>query len=111
MLQKTQTQRRCKILIELCHRHNDVYGMKCTGCGANYIGMTTRMLHTRVREHLTRPASAVKQHGIECRSPWEVNVLSTAGSTLDLQLKEALLIEQRRPRLNNRNEMPSLKII
>ena len=37
----------------ICQRSSVVYEATCTICGKTYIGMTTRKLHERAREHTT----------------------------------------------------------
>jgi hypothetical protein len=116
ILQKNTPERKCKIPNcptpkHICFRHNVVYKMECVGCKATYIGMTTRSLHLRVREHLTRRSSSVKQHETVCGSQWDVKVIASARSITELQIKEALLINEQKPCLNNRNEAASLPIV
>lgn len=117
-LQKNvRQQRECKIPNcttprHLCHRRNVVYKVECLSCKAQYIGMTTRWLHIRIREHMTRESSPVKQHAVRCNSQWAVTVMATAGgSVANLQMTEALLIRQHNPSLNNRFEIASLKLL
>ena len=116
ILQKTIPHRKCSMPScttpkHLCHRSNVVYQLTCRGCNAKYIGMTRRHLHIRIREHLTIRTSPVYNHRTKCQSQWDICVLSTARDVVDLQLKEAMLIQSQQPALNNRDEIAHFRLL
>ncbi len=73
--------------------------------------MTRRHLHTRIREHLAVRTSAIYRHRDKCQPQWDVCVLATARDVVDLQMREAVLIQTYRPSLNNREEIASFRIL
>lgn len=81
-----------------------VYKMQCDTCNSEYIGMSTRILTHRIKEHKTLKASACKQH-IE-KNPShvfnydDVEVLDNAETEFKLRIKELLHILKRKPILN-----------
>jgi hypothetical protein len=116
MLQKTTAQRKCSIPScttpkHLCHRSNVVYQLTCRECKAKYIGMTRRHLHTRIREHFTIRTSPVYGHRDKCHPQWDISILATARDVVDLQMKEAMLIQSHRPTLNNRDEIANFRFL
>ena len=116
ILQKTIPQRKCSIPNcttpkHLCHRSNVVYQLTCRGCNAKYIGMTRRHLHTKIREHLTIRTSPIYNHRDKCQPQRDICVLSTARDVVDLQLKEAMLIQSQQPTLNNRDEIAHFRLL
>ena len=87
----------------LCLRKMVVYEITCV-CGANYIGSTKRPLHTRYKEHLKNSTSAIYGHRLECTGELSVKILSTGKDSVDIGIKEAMLIAERNPTLNRRDE-------
>ena len=47
-------------------RSRIVYKIKCPHCEVSYVGMTTRHLLTRFREHKSRSSGTIKKHFTEC---------------------------------------------
>ena len=45
-----------------CLTKNVVYEIKCSTCGAAYIGETSRTIGTRIKEHLTMEKQTVFKH-------------------------------------------------
>ena len=89
---------------------NVVYKFTCS-CDTNisYIGMTTRHLGIRVREHLHSKTthSAVRDHINSCQTCAQnnidmnsFNIIRTCNSEYDTKIQEALLIKKHNPKLN-----------
>ena len=84
-----------------------IYEVKCSTCGATYIGKTERILYYRIREHQDEKkskTSACKLH-IKAnpghRVDFEnVEILDSADNDLKLRIKELLHILTRKPELN-----------
>lgn len=93
---------------ENCFKKNVVYEIRCLGCGSNYIGSTIRYLHTRIKEHLTMPESAINQHLITCHLSLGRICVIIIGSDIDnnnLRIREAIKIREKKPKLNRRDEL------
>ena len=83
-------------------------------CGEKYIGETSRSLAERVGEHINdwkgRKDKSVlwrhfKEEHNEAGQPYELKVVSTApGDPLLRQLTEAILIEEKKPLMNAKDE-------
>ena len=96
-------------------RSRVVYEFTCASCHASYVGQTTRHLKHRVAEHLgvshltgrpmrSPPHSSIRDHCCQCQgadcSIKDFKILASASSSLELLIKERLLIERRHPSLN-----------
>ena len=83
-----------------------MYQIQCSGCNKNYIGSTIRQLHLRIKEHLTSDLSAVKRHLATCTAIAQISVkvLSHDNDEKNLRLREAILIMDHKPLLNNKEE-------
>jgi Uri superfamily endonuclease len=71
-----------------------------------YIGSTVRPLHQRVKEHLSTSSSAVHQHLQICNRNIGITTTILANETdpKNLRIKEAILITDRKPNLNRKEE-------
>ncbi len=94
---------------------NVVYYLKCNNCDANYIGETSRTVGVRMKEHATTDkASVVNQHLRD--NPGhvfnfeDVQILDTATSDYQLQLKEMLHCKKIKPSLNTQITSDSYQI-
>lgn len=99
-----------KTPLPLCS--NVVYQFTCScDTSTSYIGMTSRHLITRVREHLDlgdlNPKSAIKDHIYNCKScsitKHSINsfrILRQCNNDYDAKIHEALLIKRLKPKLN-----------
>ena len=83
-----------------------VYHIHCEQCDKDYVGETSRLLETRVKEHLSRNSSAVHEH---CRltghsvDSSKTKVLATESNTFKRRIREAIEIKLRKPSLNRDN--------
>ena len=81
-----------------------VYELKCSTCGAAYIGKTERILCHRLKEHREGNSSACKQHVMANPSHRidsdNVEILDSADNDIKLRIKELLHILTRKPELN-----------
>jgi len=84
-----------------------VYKFSCTGCGAHYVGETTRHFSTRVQEHLCSDHNShIYKHlkdSKSCRDHCSeacFSILDSDPTVFQLKIKEALHIEWERPSLN-----------
>ena len=94
-----------------------VYEFTCFGCGAKYIGETTRHLAVRIKEHLkTKKESNVFQHlnqNIKCKDKCSekcFKVIDRGNSEFILKLKEAIHIKWQKPSLNKQNVSINLSL-
>ena len=92
-----------------------VYEFTCASCQASYIGQTTRHLRHRIAEHAgvshltgntvrSTTHSSIREHcshcpGASCTTA-QFKVLTRGQTSLELLVKECLLIEQKKPLLN-----------
>ena len=98
---------------DICQQSSLVYKATCQLCHNAYIGMTTRRLHVRAREHMNSakqhsPDSTFGEHYRE-KHPQEIpsikfEILKRCSDDLRLHIEEALAIQQFRPSLNRRVE-------
>jgi len=104
-----------KDITPLSLRSNVVYHYECTICQDGYVGQTARHLHQRVSEHRgvshitdkevkTKVHSKIRDHKLTCPNSKirieDFKILATGGSSLELLIKERLLIGQHKPKLN-----------
>ena len=100
------------------HRSHVVYLYSCPGCGAKYIGETTRQLKVRVDEHLSdNKGSVIYQHisqNERCQSMSHTSafkIIDTAPTEFQLKIKESIQIRLNRPSLNKQIKHENLNII
>ena len=85
-----------------------VYHFVCAGCGASYVGETTRYFLTRIREHLSKSSSPTNiflhlDKNIECRQACDekcFKIIDSARTKFSLKVKEAFHINWLNPCLN-----------
>ena len=94
-----------------------VYKYICAGCGASYVGQTTRHWLERIREHLkTDKNSHIFQHinkNITCKNKCNdscFSIIDTASTEFTLKIKEAMHIEWLTPSLNKQKTHINLSI-
>jgi hypothetical protein len=86
---------------------NVVYQIKCLTCFKIYIDSTIRRLNIRLLEHFRGTSSSVGQHLQECinvpplniSEKLDIKILARDTDAVNLRIKEALLIKERRPQL------------
>ena len=97
----------------ICQRTSVVYQAECKHCGSKYIGMTTRKLHDRIREHVLSAKrgseeSAIGEHYKENHPGMQPNLTFTIirhqRDELRLHIEEAMAIKLNKPDLNRRQE-------
>ena len=91
----------------MCLQQNIVYSIQCS-CGKRYIGSSVRHFHTRFKEHMTREHSSVYKHHQSCPGTLSTTILARDENATNLRFKEALLIAQQNPELNNKMECEEL---
>ena len=91
---------------QMCHRKGIVYEIECTKCHHKYIGSSKRQFHIRAREHTQNQSSAIYQHLQECQNN-EIRgkILATDSDTINLRIKESILIKKYSPEINSRDEI------
>jgi hypothetical protein len=102
----------------VCSKKNVVYEIQCRICHKYYIGSTIRRLHERIQEHLRNTNSSIYRHSLTCTNAnllstanrWKIRTLSRDSDGINLRIKEAILIKQRNPLLNSREELNDLLI-
>jgi hypothetical protein len=94
-----------------CFISNVVYSLVCMECKAEYIGSTLRHLHTRVKEHFTLSSSSVFSHNVTCGKKWKISILCKCDNVGDLRIKEAILIKDKHPFLNKKEDLLKLSVI
>ena len=115
--ERKPSQRTCRSSIcpqpSICQWSSVVYEATCRVCGHSYIGMTSRRLHDRVREHM---ASAPKNdektafgvhyeaEHLKQKPKISFSVLSYQRDILCLRVEEAMAIKSRKPELSHRQE-------
>ena len=83
-----------------------VYHIHCEQCDNDYVGETSRLLETRVKEHLSRNSSAVHENcKLTCHlvDPSKTKVFATESNTFKRRIREAIEIRLRNPSLNRDN--------
>ena len=86
-----------------------IYKITCPGCGACYVGQTSRHCVTRFSEHKTQKKRATWKHYDNCKvSPPNMSQLqvldSTNRSQVFLETLEALYIREIKPKINDKDE-------
>ena len=94
--------------VPLVLRSRIVYQIKCPHCEVSYVGMTTRHLLTRFREHKSRSSGPIKKHFAQCTNSQirleDIDILdSSIKSDTHLLTLEALYIRELKPYLNTQN--------
>ena len=82
-----------------------MYHIHCEQCD-KYVGETSRLLETRVKEHLSRKSSAIHEHCQLTGHPVDATktkILATENDTFKRRIKEAIEIRLRKPVLNRDN--------
>ena len=92
--------------------HN-VYSYKCTRCNSSYYGMALRHTHVRWCDHMgiswrtnkkiVGVPTEIKTHSARCGTSASIDEFSITGgdnNTMNLKIKESLLIKRDRPNLN-----------
>ena len=114
LLSRRRTPEKCTIRgcsiadARLCTTKMCVYEMSCQKCSNFYIGSTVRQLHTLVKEHLQMESSSVLRHRKQCNGEFDVAVLARDRNANRLRFKEAVLIQEKKPTLNNKLEREEL---
>ena len=85
-----------KSVIPILNHSNVVYKINCQVCKEFHIGLTTRRLHKRMKEHMKRKYCAVYKHSetghhIDCEHP---EIIGSDKMKIRLQIKETLQISQ-----------------
>ena len=86
-----------------------VYRLKRNGCGNKYVGSTFRVLHQRVKEHLTKEGGSVYTHQQACGAPFTVKIMVRETNRVALQFTEAFIIIEEAAFINSRAERKSSK--
>ena len=86
-----------------------IYKITCPGCGACYVGQTSRHCVTHFSEHKTQKKRATRKHYDNCKvSPPNMSQLqvldSTNRSQVFLETLEALYIREIKPKINDKDE-------
>ena len=83
-----------------------IYHIHCEQCDEDHVDETSRLLETRVKEHLSRNSSAVHEHfqltGHSVDSS-KTKVLAAESNTFKRRIREAIEIKLRKPSLNRDN--------
>ena len=86
---------------------NVVYSFVCSTCSNQYIGLTSRPLSSRIKEHTTKSSPLSVAHRAVCQSSVlasSFSVLDRAVSWIGLSVKEAIAIRKYKPFLNTKVE-------
>ena len=94
--------------VEMNLNSNVVYKMKCSGCSSSYVGMTSRHLITRLKEHFL-PEGVMTKHARSSGTsldPFSCGQIlgKTNQNLLYLSILEALHIRENKPNLNVKDE-------
>ena len=87
---------RLKDPVPILNSSNVVYRVKCEDCSAFYVGMTTRRLRQRLKEHACQPSSALYRHMSETDHRVlfdKPDILATDSCKTKLLIKESLKIK------------------
>ena len=101
-----------------------VYKFSCARCASEYVGSTTRTLHTRVAEHDGRsfrtgsilsvpPHSMVRPHSESCGALAtldDFHIIGSTSSAIDLRILGSLYIFKLKPVLNDSQSSYPLSI-
>ena len=96
---------------------NIVYEFTCPNCKVSYVGMTSRHLCTRIKEHQQNGENqtAIKEHTELClgqsASPEHFKILEKIERDIwHLSVTEALFIREKSPSLNTQDEFRSRQL-
>ena len=98
---------------QICWKSSVIYRATCKICNQFYIGMTTRRLHDRAREHITSvkqktKPSAFGDHYKEIHADQKprisFEIIGHASDGLRLHIEEAIAIQLHNPPLNRKTE-------
>ena len=95
------------------NRYCVVYCVKCSECPLQYIGMTSRILKQRIKEHSNQANSAIKNHSVTTNHDIDfdnVCILDGDNNRFRLFVKESLQILEHRPNLNKMLSSYDLKL-
>ena len=90
-----------------------VYHIQCEQCDKEYVGESSRLLETRIKEHLSGNSSAFHEH---CQLTWhsvdssKTKVLATESNTFKRRIREEIEIRLRKPSLNRDHGFELAKI-
>ena len=82
---------------------NVVYEITCQACQGHYVGQTARHLAQRLKEH-ERGETAIGSHGCQVTSVKDASILYKGKTALNVRIAEAILIKQKKPELNEKEE-------
>ena len=102
-----------------------IYKFSCARCASEYVGSTTRTLHTRVAEHAlisfrtgsilsVPPHSMVRTHSESCGVPVTLDnfrIIGSTSSAIDLHILESLHTFKLKPVLNDSQSSYPLSIV
>jgi hypothetical protein len=100
-----------------CHINNAVYQVLCTTCHKIYIGSTIRTIHSRLNEHARSMESSIYKHLQVCfpslpiDQKLRVTILTRENDNINLRIKEAIFIKEKKPELNSREELRELQML
>ena len=82
--------------------------LTCNSCDQQYIGSLTRLIHDRVKGHLSNENFSVKKHIYSCQNKdykgIDVKIIMSENDPATLRLYEAFYIRKCKPTLNSREE-------
>ena len=90
-----------------------VYSIDCLECPSQYIGMTSRILKQRIKEHSTKNNREVKIHNLSTDHQIDfddVRILDVDKNRFRLFVKESPQILEHRPNLNRMMSSFDLKL-
>lgn len=95
-----------------------MYLYSCPGCGARYVGETTRQLKVRVDEHLSGGRGSVIYEHISknesCKNMQHTSafkIIDQAQTEFQLMIKESIQIRLQKPSLNKQIKHENLNLI
>ena len=92
-----------------CLAKSVVYRLTCDGCSNKYVGSTFRVLHQRVKEHLTKEGDSVHTHQQACGAPFTVKIMARETDRVALRFTEAFIIDEEAASINSRAEREELQ--
>ena len=97
-----------KPVIEKNYTSNVIYEIRCPGCDFGYVGMSSRHLITRIKEHF-RPTGVITKHLQTCGGSMDPFTCAqiidkTSRNIVYLSILEALHIREIKPSLNSKDE-------